>query len=364
MSKRIIAVLAAALLLFGAVSCTEKKETEPEETKRTSVTKEDYCKNLTEDGYIVGLNAQEVFKVPDDWSVLAIEKSKVAPAESTVESAVSQIMQNFPIQITDRAVEDGDLVNIDYEGKLDGVAFEGGTAKGATLTAGSEQFVDNFLTKIIGHMPGETFDIEITFPDPYQNNTDLSGKLTIFTVTINYISGGTNEFTDDFVRENLEEFRNMVGSEDAETAEDIREAIRKYYIELNLEDAIYERLYDAEIDTIPEAVYDYVYRMTDLSIFNSYSMSITEMAEKSSMTAEELREHVEKDCKPELVFHAIAEKEGWTVTDEDIDEALGSADREELMEQYGRNYIAHYVLTTRAIKYLKEHIPLAEADGE
>ena len=366
MKKRIMAMLCASLLLFGAAACGEKAETETESAasnKRTEVTAEDYSGALTESGYIIGLTAADYYKVPEDWMELSIEKSKVAPPESTVESAVSTIMSQFPIKITDRAVEDGDLVNLDYEGKLDGVAFEGGAAQGADLTAGAETFVDNFLSKIIGHMPGETFDIEITFPDPYQNNTDLSGKLTIFTVTINYISGGSNEFTDDFVRENLDELRAMVGSDDVEDTEGIREAIRQYYIGQNMEDAIYERLYEIEVESIPEPLYDYVYNMTDISIFNSYSMSIEEMAEKSSMSAEDLKKHVEEDCKPELVFQAIAEKEGWTVTEADFDEALGTGDHSELIDFYGKNYIARYVLTVRALKYLKEHIPLVESES-
>ena len=367
MKKRIFTLVLSALLLFGTAACADKKGTdavtgsETEKATRTEVTAEDYSSWLTEDGYIIGLKASDAYKLPEDWAELSIERSKVEPPESTVDAAVQQIMKQFPIKITDRAVEDGDTVNMDYEGKLDGVAFAGGAAKGAELEAGSQQFVDNFLTKIIGHMPGETFDLEITFPDPYQNNPDLAGKLTIFTVTINYIYGGSNEFTDDFVKENLDAFRQMVGSEDAEDAEGIRSAIRKYYVDQNMEGAIYDRLYELEVEKIPDALYDYIYNMTDISIFNRYQMSIEEMAEKSSMSAEELKEHVEQDCKPELVFQAIAEKEGWKATEADFNEALGEGDHTELIETYGKNYIAHYVITTRALKYLKEHIPLADS---
>ena len=357
-------MLSAALLLVGAAGCANggKSDTESgtEKAKRTEVTAEDYSGSLTEDGYIIGLNASEAYKLPEDWAELSIDRTKVEPPESTVDAAVAQIMKQFPVKITDRAVEDGDTVNMDYEGKLDGVAFEGGAAKGAELVAGSQQFVDNFLTKIIGHKPGETFDLEITFPDPYQNNPDLAGKLTIFTVTINYIHGGANEFTDDFVKENLDKFRELVGSKDAEDAEGIRQAIRKYYVDQNMESAIYDRLYEIEVEKIPDALYDYIYNMMDISIFNNYQMSIEEMAEKSSMSAEDLREHVEQDCKPELVFQAIAEKEGWKITEADFAEALGEGDHSDLIETYGKNYIAHYVITTRALKYLREHVPLAD----
>lgn len=87
----------------------------------------------------------------------------------------------------DRVVEPGDKVNIDYVGKIDGVAFEGGDTRGMgeDLEIGSGTSIDGFEDAIIGHKVGETFDLTVTFPDPYLNNTDLSGKEAVFTTTIN-----------------------------------------------------------------------------------------------------------------------------------------------------------------------------------
>ena len=95
------------------------------------------------------------------------------------------------VKITDRAIEDGDKVNIDYVGSVDGVEFEGGNTNGAgtEVTAGGTDYIDDFLTQIIGHMPGETFDVNVTFPDEYPNNPDLAGKDAVFVTTINYIVG-------------------------------------------------------------------------------------------------------------------------------------------------------------------------------
>ncbi len=86
-----------------------------------------------------------------------------------------------------RVVEDGDIVNIDYVGKIDGVPFEGGDTKGngADLEIGSGSYIDGFEDAIIGHKVGETFDLTVTFPDPYLNNPDMSGKEAVFTTTIN-----------------------------------------------------------------------------------------------------------------------------------------------------------------------------------
>ena len=92
-------------------------------------------------------------------------------------------------EVTDRAVKDGDTLNIDYVGTVDGVAFEGGSTdgKGTQVTIGVTSYIDDFLEQLIGHRPGETFDIEVTFPDPYENNPDLAGKDAVFTVTVNHI---------------------------------------------------------------------------------------------------------------------------------------------------------------------------------
>lgn len=104
-------------------------------------------------------------------------------------------------------VEDGDTVNIDYEGKKDGVAFSGGTAQGAYLTIGSNSFIDGFEEGLIGKKTGETVDLNLKFPDPYPNNEELSGADVVFTVTVNKIVEKDTtvkvELTDEFVKENL-----------------------------------------------------------------------------------------------------------------------------------------------------------------
>ncbi len=86
-----------------------------------------------------------------------------------------------------RVVEDGDIVNIDYVGRVDGVPFEGGDTKGmgADLEIGSHSYINGFEEAIIGHKVGETFDLTVTFPDPYKNNLAMSGKEAVFTTTIN-----------------------------------------------------------------------------------------------------------------------------------------------------------------------------------
>ena len=90
---------------------------------------------------------------------------------------------------TSLTVEDGDTVNIDYVGSVDGVEFEGGSTQGqgTDLVIGSGSYIDDFEEQLIGAHPGDEVDVYATFPDPYNNNPDLSGKEALFEVTINGI---------------------------------------------------------------------------------------------------------------------------------------------------------------------------------
>lgn len=117
----------------------------------------------------------------------------VAPAsvdDAQVESLVNELYFSSVSKenggITDRAVAEGDTVNIDYVGMKDDVAFDGGSATGFNLTIGSGQFIDGFEDGLVGVMPGETVDLNLTFPETY-GNTELAGQEVVFTVTVNFI---------------------------------------------------------------------------------------------------------------------------------------------------------------------------------
>ena len=119
------------------------------------------------------------------------------------------------VEVTGRSVELGDIANIDYEGKMDGVAFEGGTAEGTDLEIGSGRFIEGFEEGIIGMEIGETRDIHLNFPDPYKGNPDLSGEPVVFTVTVNSITAKELPvLTDEYVA--------GLGSEDYSTVEEYK----------------------------------------------------------------------------------------------------------------------------------------------
>ncbi len=111
-------------------------------------------------------------------------------------------------EVTDRAAEMTDTVNIDFAGKMDGKAFEGGTAEGYDLTLGSHQFIPGFEEGVVGMNIGETRDIEVTFPEDYQAE-ELKGKKAVFTVTLHKMTGKVRPELD-------EEFAKKMGSDSVE----------------------------------------------------------------------------------------------------------------------------------------------------
>ena len=121
---------------------------------------------------------------------IEIEVSDPAVTDAEVESRIQSALSTSPnrVSITGRdKVENGDLVNIDFEGKMDGKTFDGGTFNGYELTIGSGSFIEGFEEQVIGMKKGETKDINLTFPDPYPNKPDYAGKPVVFKVKVNDI---------------------------------------------------------------------------------------------------------------------------------------------------------------------------------
>ncbi len=323
---------------------------------------EDYSYGLLDNGFMDGVTALEHIDVPD-FSEVKLDGSGIEPNPEEIESQVTGFLSMFASQNTERAIESGDRVNIDYSGSMDGVVFDGGTAQDQMVTAGTNDFIDDFLYQIIGHKPGETMDVEVTFPDPYQNNPDFAGKDAVFVVTINYISE-TPELTDGWVQENLDTIQQYFGTSKIDSAEGLRTFIHDYFYDMNVEEVLYRYLTEnIKAKEIPEAVYNISRKMTDISLYNSYGVLADEFVEMGGATEEELEEALNADATMFLLYQAIAEKEGWeSVTEADFSEVTGSEDNQKVIDQFGKGYIAKYVLYSRAEDYIKGKVQLENTE--
>lgn len=157
-----------------------------------------------------------------------IDKDKL---QERLDEEVSKITSEFSTtaEVTDRAVKDGDIVNIDYVGKIDGKEFEGGSAKGSDLTIGSNTFIAGFEKGLIDKKIGEEVTLNLVFPEDY-GKEDLNGKDVVFTVKINKIKEKTTPDVSDKMIEDKTDYANVKEFCDAKTKEIARELVWEKYI--------------------------------------------------------------------------------------------------------------------------------------
>ena len=268
------------------------------------------------------------------------------------------------------------MANIDYEGKLDGKAFDGGTAEGYDLTIGSGSFIDGFEDGLIGKKIGDTVDLNLTFPEDY-SSTDLAGKEVVFTVKINSVKRAP-KLTDELAAE--------ISNNEYKTAEAYNNYIKK-----DLENTKKENQHNQELNDLVALAYqnatvnDYPQEMIDYqleqvtsyykSYADQYGMEYADFLEQQvGMTEEEfvkkMTETVKQSLGQEMVLRAIAETEGVEISDEKFQEKaskyaaqMGSTDVDAFISQYGKSTIMASILQDEAVEILEKNAVVKNADG-
>ena len=335
--------------------------------KNKTVASTDYSAMLNEDGSIKDVDVTQYVKTFDVNDV-KIAKADVEFTDEDMEENIKTQLETYKELSTDAelTVADGDEVNIDYVGTMDGEEFEGGSAQAYDLTIGSNSFIDDFETQLVGSHPGDQLTVDVTFPDPYENNPDYAGKDASFAVTVNGIYQ-LGEFNNAFVKKNLSQYGNTVKEYKAE--------IKKTNEESNLAAAVNNYVNDhISADSYPK---DYIKHLKSLQMtmdqqefdymaqmYAAYGMTFDYadvMAYKQvSSTAEYekmLTEEAQKTCLKNMAYQELAAQAGITVTDEDYDAFLEeNSVTEENQESFGRAYlIQNYVLPEKVRDYLAEH---------
>lgn len=265
--------------------------------------------------------------------------------DEEIQRRLDSFLDSHPVytEVTDRTdVREGDTVNIDYTGYMDGEAFSGGSAQGYDLTIGSGQFIDGFESGLIGAENGATVDVQATFPDPYRNNPDFSGKTATFTVTINSIKlKEDTELTDELVAANTDyatvaDYRAYIESSLRTQKESYAENYKEVAVMNNLiEKTEFTGIAQEDIDSYYDSSYSYYSNLAQIYETNyGYSFSMFIYSFFGCSTEEEyeqlLREQAEIEVKRTLILYYVIDKEDITVTDEEYDEAL-----ERYASQYG-----------------------------
>ncbi len=271
---------------------------------------------------------------------LSVEVEDRALTDEDIQTGIDELLTENAetVEITDRAVADGDTVDIDYVGKKDGVAFSGGTAEGASLVIGSNSYIDGFEDGLVGVMPGQTVDLNLTFPDPYQNNPDLAGAAVVFTVTVNHIDTTVKpEWNDEFVKTlTKEEYKTT--AEYLEVLKVTWAAEKKAEVESKkMQDVWTAVLANAKVLQYPEEKVE-MYRTQLSEYYESYASQlgvdldtlITYMGSTRTEFDSEMDSYAHSLVAEELVFHSIAKKENIQIGDEEYTEGLNA-----LAEYYG-----------------------------
>ena len=369
------------LIILLAVGNKGDPETKDANTGTSSTDTSDtivfsYSDGIDENGFWKGIKALDYVELFDYLS-FSIPREIHEITEDDVQSEIHSLLESyFPEtrQVTDRAVVDGDTVNIDYVGSVDGVEFSGGSTGGGgtDVTAGSLDYIDDFLTQIIGHMPGETINVEVTFPDVYGNNPGLAGKDALFVTTINYIVENSTEVdydvTDAFVNENL------YAEHGWKTVNDMEEGIRVGLERTAVESYVREHIdNDVTVYSIPDDIMTYQENLIEFQnkdmldyyqdVADSYETDLDSVLQYFAGVSgtDELIEqnHINAayDIKQSLKVQAIAEDAGISVSEADLETYL--PDYLSYEQQYGMPWIRQYVLDLKVIDYIIENAILA-----
>ena len=372
----ILCVIAAAVcVLFACFTLAKKKQSDEASSSSIPAVSQfgtvdqfdyenfDYSNGIDESGRWVDVNAADYVTLPKGFDSIALTEKDLQPTDDELQFQLDSLLNQYATtqQVTGRAAQSGDTVNIDYSGTVDGVAFNGGTAAGYDLTLGSGSFIDGFEDQIIGHNAGDTFDVTVTFPDGYGDSTDaegntitLSGKEAVFSVTLNSISESvTPELTDEWVDSNFGV------TDDLHTADALRSYFNTALYNDNYENAIVDYLMaNAEFKELPSSITNY-YICMFLNYYSryasTYSMDLDAFAQTQGYTdannmlaaSDAYFEHL---AKQDLIFQAIADAESLAPTQEEIDAADAA-----YADSYGQNRARLNALQSCVLDWLKEH---------
>lgn len=282
-----------------------------------------------------------------EYKGLKVDKYSTRVTQKEIEEEINKERERNArtIEVTDRAVEDKDMISLDFDGSVDGVPFEGGKGTNYPLTIGSGAFIPGFEEQLIGAEIGKEVEVKVTFPEDYHAE-DLAGKEAVFVCTVQSISAKElPEMDDEFASEvseceTLEEYK-------AEVKKNIKERKEKEGMQKKEDQAVEQAVANAEMD-IPEAMIDMqVRQMADdfASRIQQQGLTVEQYFQFTGMTQEkmfeDLKPQAEKRIRTRLVLEAIVKAENLEVSDERLEEEIKKMaesyqmESEKLMEYMG-----------------------------
>ena len=325
----------------------------------------------------------EVFVKPDvtlgEYKGVAVEKNVEKVTDEAVDARIQNDVERASTtqDVTDRAVENGDIVNLDYAGSVDGVAFEGGTAQGQSLTIGSGMFIPGFEEQMVGMNIGEERDLSVKFPEQYHADS-LAGKDAVFHVKVNGIQTKVRPELDDDFAADVSEFDTFEAYKANIVADLEKNAADR--AEANLEYSLVQKVVDAADCDIPDAmIQDEITTMLrEMEMRMIYQgIRFEDYLKYTGQTLDQVRENYKPEAanrvKTQLVLEAVAKAENIVPTDEDVDEAIAdqakrvNRDVEEFkasLSEQQKEYLKETAGIKKVIDFLKANAVITEKAAE
>ena len=303
----------------------------------------------------------EVFVRPDvelgEYKGLSVEAEQQKVTDAMIDARISQDQDKASrtIDVEDRPVQEGDTVNLDYAGTVDGVAFAGGTAEKQTLKIGSHQFIEGFEEQMIGMNIGEEKDLQVKFPDEYHAE-ELKGKDAVFHVKVNGIQVTEKPELDDDFAADISEFDTFAAYKDS-IVKELTEQVERSN-NAALENALVDKAAENATVDIPQAMIDdqAEYMLRDMAMRMSYQgLRLEDYMKYTGQTREDMvnmhKPEAAKRVKAELVIEAIRKAEKIEPAEADIEKAI-----EDQAKTLGRDVEEfRKSLTDEQKDYLKEN---------
>ena len=262
-----------------------------------------------------------------EYAGLNVTKKVKTVEESQVEAELKRMQDRNGRMLTrEGAAEDGDTVDIDFEGFVDGTTFEGGQAEHYSLVLGSHSFIPGFEEQVVGHVAGEEFDVNVKFPEEYQAS-ELAGKDATFKIKLHEVKyKELPNLDDDFAMDvseydTLEELKNSIRKGIEDNNEKMADQqVENDLIEMvvnNMTAEIPQAMYDERIE---ELVQDFQYRISQQGL--KLEQYLQYMGMNMDQFKAQFAEQAEKQVKMRLAMEAIVAKEGITASDEEFDKEV------------------------------------------
>ena len=386
MKKRAIMISMLLVMALSVTGCSQKTATKDEDTKTEETAATDDAENTDSDSseedtsedtpttaeLMADIDVEKCVTL-GDYKGITVEKTIQSVTDEDVQNEIDDALASYPVEV-DRAAKEGDTVNIDYVGKIDGEEFDGGSDQGADLKLGSGKFIDGFEDGLIGASKGETRTLDLTFPDDYTQ--DLAGKAVEFTVTVNAVKEPLTEPTDQWVADNIDGYDNVadykagIRSEQEESNEQTAENQVRYAAWTQVIDNCTINEYPETLVEVGENLYE-----QQVQTYAQYAgMELDAYIESSGLTQEEYDSNKEEYGKnvaaQALVCQAICDKEGFAIGDDDYQKALDAmlteygCTEDELIQAYGQDNVEQSIMLNRVSDLILENANITEVQAD